>query len=252
MISHWLPEAAYGVAYPIIVLVTAYYAYRFRLWRGNWGWILTGLGYMLLALLAQSIIQSIPSLVILVKYGLHLNQALLTGLMGNWIIPLSIYAGTVAGVLQEAAKFFAVKGRAPRSSLWIGYGFSIVDVVVIIASILLTLILNPSAPIAVLSIVGLLVNPLVSVMFHPGTAMFLRVMQERGSGLMGLVITIIAHSYLDSYVSYLNYAVEYGLIPALMINILTVILWASALAVSVLFLLIGGRWVNHANGACAA
>jgi hypothetical protein len=59
--------------------------------------------------------------------------------------------------------------------------------------------------------IGIAVQPLVSFLFHPGASMFLRAMQTNGRGLRGLAITIIAHTYMDSFTLYLNYML-YGLL----------------------------------------
>lgn len=158
---------------------------------------------------------------------------------------MAVYAGVVAGgVAQEAAKFFAVKDREERAALWIGYGFAIIDIAVLIAEVAVALITSPNVSLQVVPMVGLILNPVVSAMFHPGTAMFLRLMQGRGGGggaVGGLLATTLAHAYIDSLAAYINYAAALAVIGGgTGMYDLVGLLWSSSIAISAAFLFVGG------------
>lgn len=228
-------ELILGLIYPLLILVASYLAFRGKLWGSSKNWIFIGVGYMILALLVQVPIQEIPTVITIIRSGIiGVMEAEKSGGLA-----VAIYAGSVAGVSQEVAKFFAVKGREPIASLWVGYGFSIIDVTGLIVSILATAILAPKTVLPLISLIGLLINPIVSVLFHPGTAMFLRYSQELGSGVRGLVLTTLAHAYVDSYAEALNYLVAFGTVSLSHLYWLTAIMWSTALAISICFMIIG-------------
>ncbi|MFP3045503.1 MAG: hypothetical protein RXR03_07870 [Thermocladium sp.] len=229
-----------GLIYPLMILVAAYFLYGGKLWRGRGGWVFVGVGYMLLAILVQIPIQEIPTIITIIRSGI-------IGIMeaersGGLII--AIYAGSVAGLSQEIAKFFAVKDREPTASLWVGYGFAIIDVATIIASILATLVTAPGAPLQLISLIGLLLNPMVSMIFHPGTAMFLRYSQGLGTSIRGLIMAILAHAYIDSYAAALNYLAAFSVVSQSYLYGLTTVMWSTALSISIIFLIIGNRGVR--------
>ncbi|GGP20872.1 hypothetical protein GCM10007981_10700 [Thermocladium modestius] len=234
-----IERALLGVAYPLLVLAIAYLLFA-RLWRGTRGWVFVGVGYMLLALVIQIPIQEAPGAALVLTHGLIGAVAA----EREWGPALAVYAGVVAGVAQEAAKFFAVKDREERAALWIGYGFAIIDIAVLIAEVAVALITSPNVSLQVVPMVGLILNPVVSAMFHPGTAMFLRLMQGRGGGAVGLLATTLAHAYIDSLAAYINYAAALAVIGGTGMYDLVGLLWSSSIAISAAFLFVGVRGVG--------
>ncbi|MGC8598114.1 MAG: hypothetical protein ACP5NY_09455, partial [Thermocladium sp.] len=70
-------------------------------------------------------------------------------------------------------------------------------------------------------------------------AMFLRYSQELGLGVRGLIVTTLAHAYMDSYVEALNYLAAFGAASLDRLYWLTAIMWSTALAISICFMIIG-------------
>lgn len=234
-----IEQALLGAAYPLLVLAIAYLLFA-RLWRGTRGWVFIGVGYMLLAIIIQIPIQDAPGAALVLMHGLIGAVTV----EREWGAALAVYAGVVAGVVQEAAKFFAVRGREGRASLWVGYGFAVIDIAVLIAETIAAVITSPNAPLQAVTMVGLVLNPVVSAMFHPGTAMFLRLMQGGGGGAVGLLATTLAHAYMDSLVAYIDYAVALAGMGGAEMYELVGLLWASSIAISAAFLLVGARGIK--------
>ena len=214
---------ALSVAYLVASSIIAYILLSRLLWRGERDWVFIGVGYMILALVLQYLAQQAPFIVLLLSHLRDIMEfnELVSSIIKSNIFLVSIYVGSLAGVFQEVARYFAVKDRVVEASLYIGYGFALIDIAVALINILVISIiptsLNPNAPITmlgVISLVGLLLQPLVSFLFHPGASMILRSMQASGHGLRGLALTIIAHAYMDSFNEYLNSAILYGVISS--------------------------------------
>ncbi len=134
-----IERALLGVAYPLLVLAIAYLLFA-RLWRGTRGWVFVGVGYMLLALVIQIPIQEAPGAALVLTHGL-IGAVAAEREWGGRVGRVRRRGG--GGVAQEAAKFFAVKDREERAALWIGYGFAIIDIAVLIAEVAVALITSP-------------------------------------------------------------------------------------------------------------
>jgi len=250
---------AIAVVYWVAASIAAYVAFNRTLWRGNRGWVFIGVGYMLLAIIIQYVLQQIPGLVILIR-GMPLMlsvksiteiNSLASSLLKPYIPWLILYYGLMAGICQEIARYFAVKDREPASALYIGYGFALIDIAVGVLSLASILAVTrmglPIVPFknqlqALLTIqyVGIAIQPLVSFLFHPGASMFLRAMQANGRGLRGLATTTIAHTYVDSFTLYLNY-MFYGLLTVTggLITAFLAVYFSTIILVSIILFLIG-------------
>jgi hypothetical protein len=219
--------------YWVVSSIVFYIAFNRTLWRGRRGWVFIGVGYMLLAIVIQSMLQSIPAMLIVIKAlpsilsarSISETNALMLNLLKPYALWLSLYAGFMAGLCQEVARYFAVKDREPASALYVGYGFALIDIAVGILNSLVGVLaysyiesLTPFAPHGLPDIllyaqyVGIAIQPIISFLFHPGASMFLRYMQAIRHGLTGLTINIAAHTYIDSFLLYLNNALLLGLI----------------------------------------
>ena len=252
---------AITVVYWVAASIVAYVTFNRALWRGSRGWIFIGVGYMLLAVIIQYVLQQIPGLVILIReLPLILGvkditeiNALVFNLLKPYIPWLILYYGLMAGVCQEGARYFAVKDREPASALYIGYGFALIDIAVGILNSLVGVLaysyIESSIPFThhgLLDIllyaqyVGIAIQPLVSFLFHPGASMFLRYMQANKRGLTGLAINIAAHTYIDSFLLYLNNALLLGLITNMsIITALLAIYFTTVITTATVLFLMG-------------
>jgi len=252
---------AITVVYWVAASIVAYVTFNRALWRGSRGWIFIGVGYMLLAVIIQYVLQQIPGLVILIReLPLILGvkditeiNALVFNLLKPYIPWLILYYGLMAGVCQEGARYFAVKDREPASALYIGYGFALIDITVGILNSLVGVLaysyIESSIPFThhgLLDIllyaqyVGIAIQPLVSFLFHPGASMFLRYMQANRHGLTGLAINIAAHTYIDSFLLYLNNALLLGLITNMsIITALLAIYFTTVITTATVLFLMG-------------
>jgi len=252
---------AITVVYWVAASIVAYVTFNRALWRGSRGWIFIGVGYMLLAVIIQYVLQQIPGLVILIReLPLILGvkditeiNALVFNLLKPYIPWLILYYGLMAGVCQEGARYFAVKDREPASALYIGYGFALIDIAVGILNSLVGVLaysyIESSIPFThngLLDIllyaqyVGIAIQPLVSFLFHPGVSMFLRYMQANKRGLTGLAINIAAHTYIDSFLLYLNNALLLGLITNMsIITALLAIYFTTVITTATVLFLMG-------------
>ncbi|ABW01335.1 hypothetical protein [Caldivirga maquilingensis] len=252
-------EAELSVAYLVVASIIAYILLSRLLWRGKRDWVFIGIGYMILALVFQYLAQQAPFIVLLLGHLRDIMKfnELVSSIIKSNIFLVSIYVGSLAGVFQEVARYFAVKDRAVEASLYIGYGFALIDIAVAVIDILVISIipssLNPSASapitmVGVISLVGLLLQPLVSFLFHPGASMMLRGMQASEHGLRGLAVTITAHVYMDSFNAYLNSAVLYGIINSYSAVLeLSLVYFASIIIVPVLIFIYGLRILMRIN-----
>ncbi len=214
---------ALSVTYLVVASIIAYILMNKLLWRSERDWVFIGVGYMILALVLQYPTQQAPFIVLLLSHLrniMELNELTLRVIKSN-IYLVSIYMGSLAGVFQEVARYFAVKDKAMGASLYIGYGFALIDIAVALINIVIISIIPSSLNIStltsinmvgVISLVGLLLQPLVSFLFHPGASMILRGMQASGHGIRGLAVTVTTHAYMDSFLEYLNSAIILGLI----------------------------------------
>jgi len=252
---------AITVVYWVAASIVAYVTFNRALWRGSRGWIFIGVGYMLLAVIIQYVLQQIPGLVILIReLPLILGvkditeiNTLVFNLLKPYIPWLILYYGLMAGVCQEGARYFAVKDREPASALYIGYGFALIDITVGILNSLVGVLaysyIESSIPFThhgLLDIllyaqyVGIAIQPLVSFLFHPGASMFLRYMQANKRGLTGLAINIAAHTYIDSFLLYLNNALLLGLITNMsIITALLAIYFTTVITTATVLFLMG-------------
>ncbi|WP_291999765.1 hypothetical protein [Caldivirga sp.] len=214
-------EAVVLVAYLTVASIITYLLLNRLLWRGERDWVFIGVGYMILALILQYPAQQAPFIVLLLSHLRSITDlsSIISSVVKPNIYLISIYMGSLAGIFQETARYFAVKDRAMEASLYVGYGFALIDIAVAVMGSLATLIIPNNLNITittmgVISLVGLLLQPLVSFLFHPGASMMLRSMQANGHGLRGLIAVTTAHAYMDSFLEYLDLAIVFGVITS--------------------------------------
>ncbi|WP_243679199.1 hypothetical protein [Vulcanisaeta distributa] len=102
-----------------IYLITAsaitYVLFSRFAWRGKASWILIGIGFMLLSLALQVVVQAVPFLILILT---HIKDVLINvssatnvvlGFVKLNIYLVTIYTGLVAGVSQEVFRYLAVR-----------------------------------------------------------------------------------------------------------------------------------------------
>ncbi|WP_252901649.1 hypothetical protein [Vulcanisaeta sp. JCM 14467] len=248
-----LITALLAITYLITSSAIAYLLFSKFTWRGRAYWVLIGVGFMLLAVILQAIVQGIPTLIIVFT---HVSEAptnpgsiigFVQGFVKSNIYWLAIYMGLIAGVFQETFRYLAVKDREFKASLYIGYGFAVIDIAFTVISALSSLFItmpmefNVQQYVAAVSIVGLVLQPVISFTFHPGASLIIRRYQSVGRGFLGLLLMILAHTYIDSFTWYLDNAVALNLIGPGLVVPLSSVFFATVTAISALILATGLR-----------
>ncbi|MGC8542861.1 MAG: hypothetical protein ACP5NQ_02870 [Vulcanisaeta sp.] len=250
-----LATALVTTAYLVGASVVAYTLFSRFAWRGRASWVLIGIGFMLLSLALQVVVQAIPFLIIILTHirDVLINASSATGVVLGFIRSnvylVAIYMGLVAGISQEAFRYLAVRGRDFRSTLYIGYGFALIDIAFAIMSVVLqSLIPTPMgintqymAVVPVIGLVGLVIQPLVSFTFHPGASMIMRSYQAANKGFRGLLLMALAHAYMDSFVEYLNNALALGLMSPSFIIPISITYFVTVAAIPILIFIKGIR-----------
>lgn len=200
--------ALFSITYLITVSVIAYVIFSRLVWRGRAMWVLIGISFMLLSVAPQSVIQGIPILVVVLTHigEITANGAsvvdLVQGFTKSNIYWLAIYIGLMAGIFQEAFKYLAIRDREPKSAPYIGYGFALVDLAFAMMGLVLPLLIpasvNPGIEytnvISTIGLIGIAVQPIVSILFHLGSSMVLKTYQALNKGFRGLILMVLAHA----------------------------------------------------------
>lgn len=111
---------------------------------------------------------------------------------------MAAFVGLLAGFWQEAAKLFSVRRFGRFEAAWIGLGFALVDIFVFIYGLLR----GSGSAITAAGLVGTVLQAPFSVMFHTGTAAWLKSGTESGHSFRNFVIAFLVHAYLDGSVAY--------------------------------------------------
>lgn len=191
-----------------------------------------GISFMFIALILQETVQSIPGIYYIIKFGVTQGVKMLAKLELYNIIIYSIFIGGTAALFQEGLKFISVDTRPKELAIWIGLGFSVVDIVVLYGETIPIFIKGIYA----LLIVEVALNSISSLIFHPGTAMILKYGQLVNRKIPYFVIAFLMHFVLDSGVL-LSDLIVLGK-PSLDIEV-TTIFWSVAMIISFSALLLG-------------
>jgi hypothetical protein len=194
---------------------------------------LIGILFMFVALIVQSILQVGPLFIFAEIQGSGITESAraYSVLERNNFIIFSIYLGSIAGILQELAKYIAVDMRERSLAISIGLGFAAVDII----DLLLINILAGAAFAGLLMILTLL-NILFSILFHTGTAAFLKAGLISGSGRVYLAVCIILHSAVDGGLVGADYLVYFHPGSSLAIKI---VYWALTLLTGIAIFIAG-------------
>ena len=200
-----------------------------------------GVVFMGVALFGQAIVQEIPSLLYYATHSFSL-KSLETGFAelerDNFIL-FSIYFGIVAGVMQELAKYVAVDMRSKSLAIPIGLGFSAVDI-----TYLMVVDFLAKAAFSGLLLTLVSLNIVFSLLFHPGTAAFIKSGLLSGSGKISLAICIALHSIVDGGLVAVDFLVLFN--PANKLTLIT-IYWAVTMIIGVGIFAIGLRRLSRVS-----
>ncbi len=197
-----------------------------------------GILFMVVALFVQSLIQNIPVLIFLALHGFNL------GLIKNYAslefrypLVFSIYLGFIAGAMQEGATYIAVDTENKQLAFFIGIGFSIVDIAILILEIFIGGIIG----ITEFQLILIILNIISSLLFHPGTATFMKWGRLKGTGRMTLGISIALHTVIDGGVSFsdlfvIKHPYEY--------HTVSIIFWIIAMSISIGIFVVGLRKIH--------
>ncbi|MEM0156563.1 MAG: hypothetical protein QXN26_00670 [Thermoplasmataceae archaeon] len=160
-----------------------------------------GIVFMAVALFIQSIVQQIPEYIYLGMHGF--NISLLVSSYGTiefqHPLEFGLYLGLIAATMQELATYVAVDTRSKQYAFFIGLGFSVVDIIVLLLDTVPVLGKITQFPAL---LIGL--NVISSILFHPGTATFMKWGRIAGFAKRSLGISIFLHTAVDGGVAFLD------------------------------------------------
>jgi len=192
-----------------------------------------GIILMIIALIIQSILQSIPEIYFLARFGAKVLSQKIVGLEMGYPLLYAIYIGGLAGIMQELFKYLGVGLKPKQFASWIGLGFSLVDIFVLLIDVSLTRLVS----------IFILLNIIVSLSFHPGTAMLLKYGRLINRKYLFLATAIILHAFIDGGVAYLD--ILEILIKAKNMYLYTNAYWAIVMVISLSVLLTGWVLINR-------
>ncbi|CAC11329.1 conserved hypothetical membrane protein [Thermoplasma acidophilum] len=199
-----------------------------------------GVLFMIIALIVQEIAQDIPVFLFLIKD--HFSTSGIVGELSVFelknSILYSLYIGLAAGFIQEGFTFLAVDTRARNMAFFIGLGFSIVDIVILFFETFVVPVIEIHRSLILTPFEGLLVslNIVSSVLFHPGTATFMKWGQIRGFARITYIISAFLHTAIDGGVVYTDL---YVIMNRSTYITASAIFWTVAMSISVIIFIVG-------------
>ena len=165
-----------------------------------------GILYMVVALIGQQFVQSMPVIIFLFYHGFNVSSllTLYTKLIVRNYILYSIFIGIVAGVFQESSTYIAVDTRNKNVAIYIGVGFAVVDIAILLAEMLFY-----RKPISSFQSFIIFLNVLSPMLFHPGTATFMKWGRLIDKGKLALLLSILIHSIVDGGLVYADYYINF-------------------------------------------
>lgn len=192
-----------------------------------------GILFMAVALFIQTIVQEIPAYIYLGVHGFNVSF-LITGYSAfefNYPLEFGIYLGLVAAIMQEVATYVAVDTRTKQYAFYIGIGFSVVDIIVLLLSTLPVI-----GKITRFPALLIILNVIASFLFHPGTATFMKWGRIIGFGKGSLGISILLHAIVDGGVAFLDLWIPFHHAQYVRDSS---IYWVIAMAISIAIFVIG-------------
>ncbi|KAA8922694.1 hypothetical protein [Thermoplasma sp.] len=199
-----------------------------------------GVLFMIIALVVQDIVQEIPALLFLTRD--HFTVSGLVDRLSSFelknSILYSLYIGITAGFIQEGFTFIAVDTRTRYMAFFIGLGFSAVDIAILSLEMYFEPLIDIHGSMSISGFEWILVslNVVSSILFHPGTATFMKWGQLRGLGRFTYIISSSMHTVLDGGVVYTDL---YVIVDRSMYVEASVMFWIIAIAISVVMFVLG-------------
>ncbi len=200
--------------------------------RQKWIAAAIGAAFMVIALVPQIITQEIPSIVFILRYGASKGIQLLSEFELSNPIIWGLFIGGTAAFYQESMKYFAVNTQSKYLSFWIGLGFALIDIAVLL--IQSTIPLQRTHSLLLLVLISL--NAISSLMFHPGTALILKFGRTVRRGVYFLLFTILLHGVEDGGLVFVDVFVLKH--PSLYLTTVTAF-WVASIAISLISLILG-------------
>ncbi len=160
-----------------------------------------GIVFMAVALFVQSLVQQIPEYIYLAMHGFKISLLVNNYSAIEFQHPLEfgLYLGLVAARMQELATYIAVDTRTKQYAFFIGLGFSVVDIIVLLLDTVPVMGKITQFPALLIWL-----NVISSILFHPGTATFMKWGRIAGFAKASLGISIALHAAVDSSVAFLD------------------------------------------------
>ena len=197
---------ALPVLYPLIGALLAVLALWAYLRVIKFAELLLGMAVLLISLVIQIPIQTIPRLV-----G-----------AGNLIF-LAVWAGFIAAIVQEPLKYYFSRDKGLKGALYIGAGFGLAEGILTLGIALISG--GAASPLAIL-------ERFLVLMFHASTTLFFAYAYREGWGKKALGTMVLIHGVMDSLAAYWKVAPSLGLLA-------TIYIITALTAGIVLFTLIG-------------
>ncbi|WP_297215966.1 hypothetical protein [Thermoplasma sp.] len=198
-----------------------------------------GILFMFLALIVQEMIESIPDVIFLIRMHFDLSAMIadLSSIEIKYPILYSLYIGCAAGFIQEGFTYVSVDTRTRRMAFFIGLGFSLVDIFVLILSFLLSALeIHHISEIPAAQGILISLNVISSLLFHPGTATFMKWGQIQDMGRLTYLISSILHAGIDGGLVFTDLFI---ILHRDLYLYATVIFWSLAIVISVAIFLFG-------------
>ena len=188
---------------------------------------------MIIALIVQQLFEDIPVFYYIFIHGLNFSsfKTFILSLEINHAILFSIYIGFLAGIMQETATYVAVDTRKKAYALFIGLGFSIVDIVILLISSI-SIFRNPYE----IGIILIILNAISSLLFHPGTATFMKWGWITENNRLSLLISVFMHAVIDGGLVYADIFILTN--PNMYIKTMEVF-WSIVMTISIFMFLLG-------------
>ncbi|MEM0158505.1 MAG: hypothetical protein QW812_03245 [Thermoplasmataceae archaeon] len=205
-----------------------------------------GILYMIVALVAQTFIQSIPEIALLAERGFSISgfsTEYLKAELDNAIL-FSVYMGGIAGIAQEVSEYVAVDTMEREYAIHIGFGFAVIDIIILVAEAFIG-----RANFTAFGFLLIIFNVISPFLLHPGTATMMKWGRIIGKGALMLSISIILHAGIDGGLVYTDLYVIQN--PA-SYHLVAAIYWLLVLVFSAAVFVIGLRLIGRVREVSAS
>ena len=219
-----------------VVLVTAPMLVYLTRFSRRYSAILVGIGFMVLAIVLEEVIQLLPLLYILIRSGLSTGTAFAAyvSIERNYTLFISLYLGFAAAISQETMKFLAVKLYGRWESGLAGFGFSLVDLSIFLIPMVGTMpVLFLARNANALAITSVILEAPLSMFFHTGSAAFLKQGSLTGRTIRNFPLVVLAHTYIDGSVDFSDISINLKHASSVLGVYVT---WIPGILIAVLFL----------------